>query len=86
MSIEPFNNAKPGPINESWKLIFALEKRINTTCNKADDYCQKLTALAIKKREIEKEESQIEVERSINKTLRASLNLKVNNLFYLKEI
>lgn len=54
MSIEPFNNAKPGPINESWKCIFALEKRIQTTCNKADDYCQKLTALGNKKREIEK--------------------------------
>ena len=54
MSIEPFNNAKPGPINESWKCIFALEKRIPTTCNKADDYCQKLTSLGNKKREIEK--------------------------------
>ena len=77
MSIEPFNNAKPGPINETWKLIFALEKRINSTCNKADDYRQKLSGLAIKKRVIEKEESQIEAERSINKTLRASLNSKV---------
>lgn len=50
--LEQFNNSKPGPIMESWKYIFALEKRLQSTCNKADEYRKRLTALDSKKKKL----------------------------------
>ena len=76
--IQPFSNQKPGPISETWKCIFALEKRLQYTCNTEDNFRRKLTEIDIRKRELEKEYQNVELDRAKNLQLRKSLNIKVS--------
>lgn len=47
--IQQFSKQKPGPISETWKCIFAMEKRLQYNCNTEDNFRRKLTELEIKK-------------------------------------
>ena len=76
--IQPFSNQKPGPIAETWKCIFALEKRLQYICNTEDNFRRKLTEIDIKKRELEKEYQKVELDRAKNLELRKNLNTKVS--------